>query len=236
MKLLNVLLALCLSATVTHATAASSTTLAQSAVSPSSTGHHHGKDSHGKGNHTHPAHGEHSHGKGNHTDHGQGNHTHSALEIKCDEIYHLTELVDLGKNTTKLDKFLTKHHLNATAAGKIKEEAANATTKLDKLKSNTTLVEECKALQAKEALAHKCAVIRKLTVLVDLAKNTTKLAHLNATEAAHIKEKAANATIELNKLESNKTLVSECSKLETEKKSKGKVANHLHPIPDCHDG
>jgi hypothetical protein len=67
------------------------------------------------------------------------------------------------------------------------------------------------------AVEAECDKIHHLTELADLAKNTTKLNelvskhHLNATEVAKIKEKATNATIKLDKLESNATLVSECA-------------------------
>jgi hypothetical protein len=143
MKFTNILLALSLSATVSHAAGASSTAathsiaVTHSTLNPSSTGHNQGG----------------SHGKGKH-DHGKGNHTHSALEAECDKIHHLTELVDLAKNTTKLDELVSKHHLNATEVGKIKEKAANATIKLNRLESNASLVSECADIKAREKVAN----------------------------------------------------------------------------------
>ena len=143
MKFTNILLALSLSATVAYAADAGSTAaihstaVVQSAPNPSSTGHDQGG----------------SHGKGKHEHSGKGNHTHSALEAECDKIHHLTELVDLAKNTTKLNELASKHHLNATEIGKIKEKAANATTKLNKLESNATLVSECAKIKVGEKVA-----------------------------------------------------------------------------------
>jgi hypothetical protein len=144
MKFTNILLALSLSATVSHAAGAGSTTaihsiaVTHSTPHPSSTGH----DQRG------------SHGKDHKHSHDKGNHTHSALEAECDKIHHLTELVDLAKNTTKLDELVSKHHLNATEVGKIKEKAANATIKLNRLESNASLVSECADIKAREKVAN----------------------------------------------------------------------------------
>ena len=145
MKFTSILLALSLSATVSHAADAGSTTITHSIAvthstpNPSSTGHNQG-ESHGKGEHKHS--------------HDKGNHTHSALEAECDKIHHLTELVDLAKNTTKLDELVSKHHLNATEVEKIKEKAANATIKLNKLESNASLVSECAHIKAGEKVVN----------------------------------------------------------------------------------
>jgi hypothetical protein len=147
MKFTNILLALSLSATVAHAAGAGSTaaihsiTVAHSTPNPSSTG------SHGKGKHEHS-------GKDHKHSHDKGNHTHSALEVECDKIHHLTEIVDLAKNTTKLDELVSKHHLNATEVEKIKERAANATIKLNKLESNASLVSECAHIKAGEKVVN----------------------------------------------------------------------------------
>jgi hypothetical protein len=152
MKFTNILLALSLSATLSHAAGASSTTaihsiaVTHSTLHPSSTGHNQG-GSDGKGKHEHSGE-DHKHS------HGKGNHTHSALEAECDKIRHLTKLVDLAKNTTKLDELVSKHHLNATDVAKIKEKAANATIKLNKLESNATLVSECAHIKAGEKVVN----------------------------------------------------------------------------------
>ena len=152
MKFTNILLALSLSATVSHAadarstTAIHSTAVTHSTSNPSSTGHNQG-GSHGKGKHEHSGQ-DHKHS------HGKGNHTHSALEAGCDKIHHLTELVDLAKNTTKLDELVSKHHLNATEVEKIKEKAANATIKLNRLESNASLVSECANIKVGEKVVN----------------------------------------------------------------------------------
>jgi hypothetical protein len=148
MKFTNILLALSLSATVSHAADARSTTtthsiaVTHSTLNPSSTGHNQG-GSHGKGKHEHS-------GKDHEHSHGKGNHTLSALEAECHKIHHLTELVDLAKNTTKLDELVSKHRLNATEVEKIKEKASNATVKLNRLESNASLVSECAHIKATE--------------------------------------------------------------------------------------
>ena len=152
MKFTNILLALSLSATVSHAAGASSIAashsiaVAHSTLNSSSTGHNQG-GSDGKEKHEHS-------GKDHKHSHDKGNHTHSALEAECHKIHHLTELVDLAKNTTKFDELVSKHHLNATEVEKIKEKAANAATKLKGLESNATLVSECAHIKAGEKVVN----------------------------------------------------------------------------------
>lgn len=152
MKFTNILLALSLSTTVSHAAGASSTTaihsidVAHSTLNSSSTGHNQG-GSHGKGKHEHS-------GKDHKNSHGKGNITHSALEAECHKIHHLTELVDLAKNTTKLNELVSKHRLNTTEVKKIKEKAANAANKLKRLESNATLVSECAHIKAGEKVVN----------------------------------------------------------------------------------
>lgn len=152
MKFTNILLALSLSATVSHAAGASSTAaihsiaVTHSTLNSSNTGHNQG-GSHGKEKHEHS-------GKDHKNSHGKGNHTHSALEAECHKIHHLTELVNLAKNTTKLDELVSKHHLNATEVEKIKEKAASAATKLNRLESNSSLVSECANIKAGEKVVN----------------------------------------------------------------------------------
>lgn len=62
--------------------------------------------------------------------------------------------MDLAKNTTKLDELVSKHHLNATEVEKIKEKAANATIKLNRLESNASLVSECANLKVGEKVVN----------------------------------------------------------------------------------
>lgn len=170
MKFTNILLALSLSATVSYAadtrstTATGSIAVTHSAPNPSSTGQNQG-GSHGKGKHDH---------SGKDHEHGKGNHTHSAVEAECDKIHHLTELADLAKNTTKLNELVSKHHLNATEVAKIKEKAANATIKLDKLESNATLVSECAHIKATETAVDKG--LATSTASAQAARSTSRAA------------------------------------------------------------
>ena len=149
MKFTNILLALSLSATVSHAAVASSTAAIHSTAVAHSTFNHSTFNSSSDGDNQGG-----SHGKGRNGHHGKGNHTHSALEAECHKIHHLTEVVDLAQNTTKLNELVSTHRLNATEVEKIKEQAANATTKLNKLESNATLVSECAKIKGGENVTH----------------------------------------------------------------------------------
>ena len=81
--------------------------------------------------------------KGNGTHHGNKD----SVKAKCAEINRLTELTGLVNNKTKLADFQAKHNLTTAQMQKIKDTAANATTMLIKLQSNTTLVTACQNLK-----------------------------------------------------------------------------------------
>ncbi|KAJ4323306.1 hypothetical protein N0V94_001922 [Neodidymelliopsis sp. IMI 364377] len=76
-------------------------------------------------------------------------------------------------------------------------------------------------------LEKSCKKLRKLEVLSNLAANQTKLddwvskGKLDTAEVDAIKAKAANATAELQTMQSNTTLVGECAVVNAERKSVG---------------
>lgn len=62
----------------------------------------------------------------------------------------------------------------------------------------------------------QCKQIQKITKLMDVASNTTKLDKVtdgNATKAAEIQAKASSAATELSTLQSNTTLVAACDQI-----------------------
>ena len=160
---------------------------------------------------------------GNGTHHGNNNST----TAKCAEISHLTELVDLVSNSTKLAAFQAKHNLTTAEMQKLKDMAANATAQLTQLKSNTTLVKDCATLHAAAELKSQCKEMQALTQLAQLANNATELQdlqkkyNLTAAQMQEIKNVAANATAMLTKLQSNSTLVADCQNLKTNRTNNG---------------
>lgn len=69
------------------------------------------------------------------------------LKMQCKEMKALTKLTDVANNATALAELQSKHNLTAAQVQKIKNEAANATTKLNKLKGNSTLVTACEDMK-----------------------------------------------------------------------------------------
>ncbi|KUJ14966.1 uncharacterized protein LY89DRAFT_588749 [Mollisia scopiformis] len=152
---------------------------------------------------------------------GDGNKTLSTAG-ECKEMKSLNKLVELASNTTKLDK-VTKN--NATKIAEIQAKASDASTQLDTLQSNSTLMSACAVIDAEAAEEDQCQetfckFMDGLQKFVDVANNQTKLDKLtdgNTTKEADIKAKAATAQTKLTAMQSNSTLVSACDALKTSK-------------------
>ncbi|KAE9968086.1 hypothetical protein EG328_004169 [Venturia inaequalis] len=146
------------------------------------------------------------------------NSTHGNSEKKqCSELSRLTKLVDLVNNSTKLTELETKHNMTADKITKLKDSAAKATTRLTELQSNTTLTSQCAIVNAGDKLQGQCKEMKMLTKMMDVAGNATALSEMAAkknwtdAETDKFKAHAANATMKLNKLKSNTTLVDACA-------------------------
>jgi len=141
-------------------------------------------------------------------------------ERQCAEITHLTHLILLANNDTKLAELETEHKLNATDIVKIKEKAANSTTKLSALQSNATLTAQCPIIDAHQKLKMECHEMKKLKKFSNLATNKTAQTeyqakhNLTPDEMKKVQEKAQNATKKLEKMQKNSTLVSDCKTME----------------------
>ena len=143
------------------------------------------------------------------------------LVTLCEELEHLEEVILIVNNATKLAEVEKEEKLTPEQVTKLKEEAANATVKVNELKSNTTLVKECLIVEAHLKLLHECKEIVVLILIVDIANNQTLLLELeeeakhNLTDAQDVilKELAANATTELAAFEKNTTLITDCKTL-----------------------
>jgi len=162
----------------------------------------------------------------------QGKHSANFREFfECRNLTRLSKIVDLNNNATAMQIFASK--VSPDELQKFKAKAANATTELNALKSNSTLVQECDQMAAKRQAERQCFEIKALQRLVNLGNNATALQELedkdgngrghhrggmaNATQPtqaeidAKWKEIIANATTKLNQLKSNITLVTACS-------------------------
>jgi len=155
---------------------------------------------------------------------GKGHHKNgTSADFECAELSKLTKLTKLANNATALSELETKHNLTAAEVAKIKESAANATTKLTTLQSNTTLTTQCAVVDAHAKVMKECKEMSQLMKLSSLVNNATAMSeleskhNLTAAEISKIKEGAANATMKLTKLQSNTTLVAACSAIKTTK-------------------
>lgn len=160
------------------------------------------------------------------------NGTHENSEKRqCREMSHLTRLVDLVNNATKLTELETKHNLTADKITRLKDSAANATTRLTELQSNTTLVSQCAIVDAGEKLKGQCKQMKMLTKMMDVAANATALSEMATkrgwtdAQTTKFKARAANATMKLDKLKSNTTLVDACSTIKKGSASSTKSEN-----------
>lgn len=160
------------------------------------------------------------HGERNKTDSNDPEH---ALKKSCKRMRRLNALSQLSANQTKLDAWVAEGKLDIAGVEVIKEKAANATTELQTLQSNTTLVAECAVVNAERRSVRQCKKMKKLTKLVALAGNETALTAfeqkkgLNETGIERLKAKIAEASTKLQEMQSNNTLTDFCAQRQQQK-------------------
>ncbi|KAI1336511.1 hypothetical protein F5Y15DRAFT_201018 [Xylariaceae sp. FL0016] len=140
-----------------------------------------------------------------------GNDDSFSVKDQCRAIAKMTKLVDLAANQTMLDD---KANGNQTIIDDIKAKAANATSELSTLTSNSTLVGECAVVQAHDDAVDSCGEIQKMEKFLALASNDTALTDYfdgNTTEIDDFKNKTSGLTTKLAALQSNATLNTFCS-------------------------
>ncbi|CAG8977073.1 hypothetical protein HYALB_00005781 [Hymenoscyphus albidus] len=160
------------------------------------------------GTHTHDdGHGDgHKHGD----DHNHGGDKAINDKSLCREMAQLSHLVKVASNDTKVAE-MTKN--NATKIAQFKTKAAEASTKLTTMQSNATFVNVCNVIGAEQSLKAECKKMRSLQKLKTLAGNETAITEMtkgNATKAAALKAKAAEAQTNLDKMMANATFVEAC--------------------------
>ncbi|KAF2686200.1 hypothetical protein K458DRAFT_298990 [Lentithecium fluviatile CBS 122367] len=166
-------------------------------------------------------------GRGNGTSKGNSTTQGNSVNRACKQMAKLTKLTELAANQTKLDAMVAKGKLNDTEVAEIKSKAADATTQLQTMQSNTTLVTECAVVDAHQKDVSQCKRMKKLTKLAAMANNQTAMdafvakKELNSTQVTKLQEKIANATTKLQEMSSNTTLTDLCTQIQEQKGASG---------------
>lgn len=162
--------------------------------------------------------------KGNKQD--SANSTGTSTKSQCKQVSKLTAITDLAANTTKLADKLKN---NATKIAEFQAKAATATTELNTLKANTTLMDSCNVIFAQQDMVQSCEKMVEIEKANEIINNATLLAKVtdnNATKADAFKAKVASKAADLSALQSNTTLTDFCSVVQTKAtcKSMAKLA------------
>lgn len=158
----------------------------------------------------------------------KGNGTRgNSIDRQCSQMAKMTMLTQLVANQTKLDALVAKGKLNDTEVTALKAKAANATTTLKTMESNTTLVSECNVINANKAVKAECKAMKMLAKTVSLANNQTAMdalvakKKLNDTQVTKFKEQITKAQTKLQEMQSNTTLTDLCSQQKSQKGADG---------------
>lgn len=149
-----------------------------------------------------------------------GNSTGTSTKAQCKQVEKLTFLTDVAANTTKLDK-ITKG--NATKAADFQAKAAAATTQLQTLQSNATLMTACDAIFAVQQMSEQCGEMASIEKAQKIVANSTALDKVtkgNTTKADAFKAKVAAKADTLTTLQANTTLTTYCAALDTKSSCK----------------
>ncbi|KAI1500326.1 hypothetical protein F5X99DRAFT_386756 [Biscogniauxia marginata] len=141
----------------------------------------------------------------------KGDDDGTSVKSQCRSIAKITKLVDLANNQTKLE---SKTDGDQAKIDEIKAKAANSTTILSTLTSNTTLMDQCAVIQANDDAVDACESIQKMEKEVALAANDTKLQDKfdgNTTRIDEFKAQVSSMATMLADLQSNATLNTFCA-------------------------
>ncbi|CAO2652323.1 Nn.00g006060.m01.CDS01 [Neocucurbitaria sp. VM-36] len=155
----------------------------------------------------------------------------------CKQMQKLTKLMGLAANQTKLDELVAKGKMNTTEVDALKAMAADASTKLQTLESNSTLTTTCAVISAERQTKQECSQMKQLQKLATLASNQTAMdafvakKSLNSTQVDKLKERISNAETKLQTLSSNTTLTDLCATLK-----QGKGSDNSSTAAETSDG
>jgi hypothetical protein len=151
----------------------------------------------------------------------------NSIKRVCKQMAKLTRITDLANNQTKLDAMIAKGKIDDEEVAKIKSKAADATSQLQTLMSNSTLVSECAVFNARRKDMGMCKQMDKLTKLAAIQGNQTAVDAYVANkgmgdeEAARLRDIIGNATSKLQELSGNATLTGFCAQLQQQKGASG---------------
>lgn len=147
-----------------------------------------------------------------------GNNTDTSpektLKKQCRKLRNLERITSIASNQTKIDELVAKGMITAADVTELKAKAANATTTLESLQSNTTLVAECNIVNAHRKDVDQCRMIQSLTRLTEIAGNQTALKKFAAKKGMNetrLQEKVTEAETKLKEMETNTTLKDFCA-------------------------
>ncbi|CAI6333034.1 unnamed protein product [Periconia digitata] len=147
----------------------------------------------------------------------------NSINKECKQMAKLTALTAFANNQTKIDALTAKGKLDDSKVAALKSQAAEASTKLQAMTANTTLVSECAVVFAHKKTVGQCKQMKSLAKLASLASNQTAMdamiaaKKLNDTQAVMLQDKVKSAQTKLDDLKANTTLTDICSKEASQK-------------------
>ena len=135
---------------------------------------------------------------------------------QCIEVRKLEGIVNLVNDVEEFAQFESRHNLTQSEIDDIKAQALAETERLKTLQANATLMQQCASLEAGREIRADCRDMRRLTEVASLADNKTALQEFQTKHdlpeewIMKLTEKAANATVRLEQLKENSTLVAAC--------------------------
>jgi hypothetical protein len=139
------------------------------------------------------------------------------IDRTCRHLRTLTKLSDIANNKTALDATEIHGRLAQARVDWIKNHSADITAKLGKLTSNSTLTTECDTINAQRDAVRECKALDTLKRLVNSPNGQTGLDQgpaadfLNEEQKQNLQQKFEKASLKLQELKSNATLMDLCN-------------------------
>ncbi|KAG9191161.1 hypothetical protein G6011_09249 [Alternaria panax] len=169
------------------------------------------------------------------------NSTNRDVDINktCRRLRTLKSLNNIAKNDTAPDATSIHGRLAQARIDWIKSNSADITAKLDKLASNSTLVAECDTIDAQRDAVHECKALDTLERLVTVTNSQTGLGQgpvadfLNDEQKQSLQQKFEKASLKLQELKSNATLMGLCNS-NTVLQQNGAIGSRESPPQPAH--
>jgi hypothetical protein len=161
------------------------------------------------------------------------------IDKTCRRLRTLMKLNDIATNKTALDATEMQGKLAQARVDWIKNHNADITAKLDKLKSNSTLTAECDTINAQRDVKRECKRLEILERLVNSTDSQTGLDQgpaadfLNEEQKQSLQQEFEKASLKLQELKSNATLVDLCNS-NAMLQQNGAIGNRRHLPQHAH--